>query len=231
MWGSTVEKRRQHLIGWESVCRPKSDGGLRIRKASQMNKALIAKVGWRVFNDETSLWARVLRSKYKIGHIHDSNWVKARGTWSSTWRSVIVGIKDVICLGHGWVVGDGQRINFWTDKWLMGEALIDKTVVDVLEGILNAKAGDMWIDGVGWDLQNIVPYVSEDTRLELAAVVVDKVPSVKDRLSWTEMADGSFTVSSAYRLLTRDITPRPFMGQFFDSIWSVIAPERTRVFL
>lgn len=66
LWGSTREKRKQQLIAWKRVCVPKKEGGIGIRKAIDMNKALLAKVGWRLLQDRTSLWARVLRSKYKV---------------------------------------------------------------------------------------------------------------------------------------------------------------------
>lgn len=71
LWGSTMEKRKQHLVSWKRVCIPKKEGGLGIRMAADMNKALIAKVGWRLLNDQVSLWSRVIRSKYKVGEIHD----------------------------------------------------------------------------------------------------------------------------------------------------------------
>lgn len=63
LWGSSPEKRRQHLLSWNKICRPKREGGLGIRKTADMNKALLAKVGWRLLHNKDSLWARVLRSK------------------------------------------------------------------------------------------------------------------------------------------------------------------------
>lgn len=71
LWGSTSEKRKQHLVAWKKVCLPKCEGGLGIRASKEMNKALIAKVGWRLLHDQVSLWARVVPSKYKVGDIHD----------------------------------------------------------------------------------------------------------------------------------------------------------------
>ncbi|CAA7043436.1 unnamed protein product [Microthlaspi erraticum] len=174
IWGSTLKARKQHLIGWDKVCLSKAEGGLGIRKTSIMNKALIAKLGWRLLHDNTSLWARVLRSKCKVGDIHDTTWSVARGTWSSTWRSVVVGIRDVIRPGHGWVIGDGQRVDFWTDKWLGNSPLIDEVVAEVSEGVKRMKATKLWLNGTGWDMGRIAPFVSDDTKLELAAVVVDK---------------------------------------------------------
>lgn len=115
-----MEKRKQHLVSWKRVCLPKKEGGLGIRMAADMNKALIAKVGWRLLNDRVSLWSRVIRSKYKVGEIHDPRWLVAKGNWSSTMRSIGVGLREVVMRGISWVIGDGRQIRFWTDKWVTG---------------------------------------------------------------------------------------------------------------
>lgn len=46
--GSTNEQRKQHLLSWKKVCLPKREGGLGIRASEEMNKALLAKIGWRL---------------------------------------------------------------------------------------------------------------------------------------------------------------------------------------
>ena len=68
-------------------------------------------------------------------------------------------------------------------------------------------------------------------RLRLASVVVDDVTGARDRMSWGENKDGFFSVKSAYAFLIRDVVPRPNMEAFYKRIWSVVAPERVRVFL
>ncbi|KAG7571880.1 Ribonuclease H-like superfamily [Arabidopsis suecica] len=68
-------------------------------------------------------------------------------------------------------------------------------------------------------------------QLKLMSMVVDTVTGARDRLSWGECSDGSFTVKSAYSLLSRDMAPKQNMGSFFLRIWRVVAHERVRVFL
>ena len=67
--------------------------------------------------------------------------------------------------------------------------------------------------------------------MELAAVVLDNVTGARDRMSWGGSKHGSFTVSSAYEMLTYDDTPRQHWGSFFDRIWRVRVSERVRTFL
>ena len=225
MWGSG-----QHLVSWVKICRPKAEGGLGIRMPREMNKALIAKVGWRLLNDKESLWATVLRSKYSVRDIHDPTWMIVGKKISSTWRSIVMGIREVVTKGHTWVIGNGRGIKFWTNRWLSGQSLMMIAIADLPDGYDNITARELWVEGKGWDLIRISPFVTEDTRLELAAVVVDTVSGVQDRLAWGETPNGQFTVKSAYNLITRDDTPRPYMESFFRSMWRGVAPERVRMF-
>lgn len=64
-----------------------------------MNKALLAKVGWRLIHDDSILWTRVIQSKYKVKGVRDQTWMAAKKPGSSTWRSVRVGLREVIIKG------------------------------------------------------------------------------------------------------------------------------------
>lgn len=94
-----MEKRKQHLLAWKRVCVSREEGGLGIRPTREMNKALLSKVGWRLIHEKVSLWAKILRTKYKVGDIHDQSWAVVKSSWSSTWRSICVGLRKVIFSG------------------------------------------------------------------------------------------------------------------------------------
>ncbi|KAG7599188.1 Reverse transcriptase zinc-binding domain [Arabidopsis suecica] len=89
---------------------------------------------------------------------------------------------------------------------------------------------ELWKNGMGWDLARITPFISQKTKRQLMSVVLDNITGSIDRMSWSEQSDGSFTVKSAYAMLTRNELPRQNMEKIFDRIWRVIAPERVRVF-
>jgi len=123
LWGSSLEKKKMHLVAWDRVCLPKREGGLGIQKSKFMNKALVSKIGWRLIHDRQSLWARILRKKYKVGEIHDRTWMEKKRPCSSTWRSIVAGLREVATRGSRWVIGNGQEIRFWADKWLSYQSL------------------------------------------------------------------------------------------------------------
>ena len=75
------------LVAWDEVCRPKSEGGLGIRRNEDVNKATITKLGWRILTDKDSLWARIMRDKYvKVNNFF--NIPKKEGD-SVVWKEVI----------------------------------------------------------------------------------------------------------------------------------------------
>ena len=45
-WGVKEGKRGFYLKAWDSMCVPKSVGGLGIHRSGDMNNALLAKLGW-----------------------------------------------------------------------------------------------------------------------------------------------------------------------------------------
>ncbi|KAL9859811.1 putative RNA-directed DNA polymerase [Arabidopsis thaliana] len=231
LWGSSVEKKKQHLVAWKRVCLPKKEGVLGIKKAEQMNKSLVAKVGWRLLNDDVSFWARVLRRKYRVGDIHDPKWLIKTSRWSSTWRSISLGLREVVLKGLSWVLGDGRSVKFWTDSWLHGQRLFEPGLGMRPDNPDTLMVHELWHFRRGWDFQRITPYISDQRRLELMAMVLDDMTGAQDRISWRETQNGEFSVRTAYEMLTRDEAPRPNMEKFYTRIWRVRVPERVKVFL
>lgn len=97
-WGEDENQRKIHPTCWEVICRSKECGGLGIKNLSLMNKALLAKLTWRLIHNPNQLWAIVLISKY------GSSMVQKR--WSSSisqvWRAVLFGgetLKQMATMG------------------------------------------------------------------------------------------------------------------------------------
>ena len=65
------------MVGWDKVCVPMSNGGLRIRKLTTFNKALttfnkalLGKWLWHFGVKESRLWRRVITPKFgKSGEV------------------------------------------------------------------------------------------------------------------------------------------------------------------
>lgn len=64
--GFSEEKIAMHHISWDVLYRPKERGKVGPRKVASMNKSLLAKLAWRLFQEENAIWSKTLRSKYDV---------------------------------------------------------------------------------------------------------------------------------------------------------------------
>ncbi|XP_026459856.1 uncharacterized protein LOC113360572 [Papaver somniferum] len=53
-----------HLLGWDIICSPKSEGGLGFKKAEFNNLAMLARNAWMIIENPNCLLATVLKSRY-----------------------------------------------------------------------------------------------------------------------------------------------------------------------
>ncbi|KAK2653379.1 hypothetical protein Ddye_013235 [Dipteronia dyeriana] len=92
--GHSSSKSNVHLISWDKVCLSKQSGGLGIKKSKDMNQVLLAKAGWRLFQNDYGIWSQILKYKYLIKHhITDLN-LNKNMVCSSTWKAIAFGDKD-----------------------------------------------------------------------------------------------------------------------------------------
>lgn len=98
-WKESDNGKKIHWMAWEKLCLPKSEGGLGFRNLYAFNLALLAKQGWRIISDTTSLVARTLKAKY----FPNSSFLDAvvRSNASYVWRSICSSI-EVIKRGSRW---------------------------------------------------------------------------------------------------------------------------------
>lgn len=82
-WGSTASTRRIHLLNWNTLCRPKTNGG-----AEDMNMSLLAKLGWRVLKSGEETWCRLHREKYSF--IDEGPVIfERKQKFSNIWQAII----------------------------------------------------------------------------------------------------------------------------------------------
>jgi hypothetical protein len=55
VWGDTEDKRKAHMISWETMTQPKWCGGMGMRKLQSMNETCLMKLGWSLMKGEQGL--------------------------------------------------------------------------------------------------------------------------------------------------------------------------------
>jgi len=195
-WGQVGDENRMALISWDSMSKPKQEGGLGFRNFSCFNRALLAKQGWRLIQYPESLAAQVLKAKY---YPRSSFWEATGGHQPSfTWRSLLKG-RELLKEGCYWRVGNGTRIKIWKDKWLpkSHNHLVHSTPRD-LPAEANVSA---LIDHVNraWRVQTIRQIFSHAQAEEIISIPLSNT-DLQDELMWGCSKDGSFNVKSATSL-------------------------------
>ena len=131
LWGSTTEKRRMHLVGWNKVIRPIEEGGLGIQAARAKNIALLAKLNWRLYQEKDALWAKVILRKYcSISRqtARDPDKLPCSPCWTAV-KTGFPTFVDGIC----WSVGRRSKLKFWEDKWVKGKSVVELDAKVVIE--------------------------------------------------------------------------------------------------
>ena len=64
LWGGTKDIRKWPLVDWQTICTPKSLGGLGLRDPLDNNKIMSAKIWWRWVDYHEELWAKLWHLKY-----------------------------------------------------------------------------------------------------------------------------------------------------------------------
>ncbi|KAL6205273.1 hypothetical protein ACLB2K_022535 [Fragaria x ananassa] len=114
LWGDTEDKKKVHLVNWETVCQPKQLGGIGIKNSSDMNQAMLAKASWRIWHEDSGLWTNIYKAKYLQNQsLVDENY-QPPSDCSHTWRSIIHG---AVLLRKGFQVNLGIGAIVDAEAW------------------------------------------------------------------------------------------------------------------
>ena len=187
-------------MSWENMCLPKERGGMGFRDLQSFNLALLAKQGWRLQTNTSSLFYKVYKAKYFPG----CDFVEANmgNQPSYAWRTIMAA-QSLVRRGMRWQVGNGERIHIWRDRWVPCPS-----TYKIITPEKQLPQGQ-WVknllkrDSNEWD----VPLVRQ-TFLSQDADAILSIPlsasGAQDRMVWSENKSGKFTIRSAYRLAQLD---------------------------
>ncbi|XP_074306120.1 uncharacterized protein LOC141641352 [Silene latifolia] len=81
LWDNCADCHRVPLVAWDTVCRPKVEGGLGIKNLELMNKALIGKlVNW-IAEDKDTIWVKWVKNN----HLKGQTWLQYKPSTNTSW--------------------------------------------------------------------------------------------------------------------------------------------------
>lgn len=114
LWKNSTTSASWAHVSWESICKPKAEGGLGLRKLEEFELVFRLKRVWLFFYGSGSLWVPWLRDNRFGGR---SMWlIDDSPRYSRTVRSMLQ-LKQELQLFLRCNVGDGNTASFWYDYW------------------------------------------------------------------------------------------------------------------
>jgi len=150
IWGDFERVRKVHTIPWRKVCTPKNDEGLGMR----LTRDFLRKFGWKLMPKKPSLWATLIRGKYKCGAGVLPK-VQKRISESNFWRGLCKSWND-LQNQVSWRVGNGLETDFWSHDWIpfIGP-VVDKATIYLSNADKEAKVFDFTKQNGGWNEEKL----------------------------------------------------------------------------
>ncbi|KAL4322447.1 hypothetical protein AHAS_Ahas14G0211400 [Arachis hypogaea] len=225
IWGDIETQRKFHAIGWKTLCSPKHEGGLGLRKLSVMNDAFLMKIIWQLDKEPDSLWAEVIRHKYCNGNRQIIQPI-ARRMDSPLWKELVKVWpeykRNTFCQ-----IGDGLSTNFWRDPWVEDiNSLLEfatKSISDTESAVWE------WTNNKGeWDTNKLKEYLPEDIVAKITASPPPSLDQNEDTIGWKHTEDGDFSIGATYKGLEKWTKPQQ---NDWTKIWKWQGPQKAKTLI
>ena len=203
-----------HLVSWEIIKRPISEGGLNIRDPELVNLPLGGKLLWQSYSNKNHPVSKIFRKKYLKGipmrNINSANSPKGTSIWNLCRRGL-----DNFQLQLYRIPGSGKRTLLWEDK-IMGNLPFSSNeslseIKDWLsnKGFLRLRNIFSWDragNWVGWSFPDIPDYlIPQQNMLVLSLTSCAPVNCfLKDGWGWGSTSNYSVALGFKAIQLTLD---------------------------
>ncbi|RVX02255.1 NAD-dependent malic enzyme 62 kDa isoform, mitochondrial [Vitis vinifera] len=232
LWSGAGEGKKDHLVRWEVVSRPKELGGLGFGKISLRNIALLGKWLWRFPRERSGLWHKVIVSIYGT---HPNGWdanMVVRWSHRCPWKAIAQVFQEFSPFVR-LVVGNGERIRFWEDLWWGNQSLCSQfadlyRVISVKNLTVSNVLGNSF--PLAWNLnfrRNLT-----DSEIDLLQRLMSSLSSVRfspflaDSRAWSLSSSDLFLVKSFFLALSKVSNPILFLPAKF--LWSSKVPSKVK---
>ncbi|KAK1288881.1 hypothetical protein QJS10_CPB19g00364 [Acorus calamus] len=122
LWRGPTLKRSLHHVNWATVCLPKEEGGLGLKRIRDWSMAALGARFWEMAAGQSSLWANWMSIRYLL---KKGIWtIKASHSGSWIWPKIIAS-RSWIKQHVRYIIYSGSQVQLWTDPWINGASLDD----------------------------------------------------------------------------------------------------------
>lgn len=197
-WGEGQNGNKLHWKSWDKLSRSKFNGGLGFRELEDFNIALLAKLCWRILSCPNALWVRMLKGVY----FKDKGFMEAKKgchpSWC--WSSILTG-RDLLEENIAWKVGNGDDINLWHDKWVVGIKGLKLSCERIPDELFQQKVSSIIDDQPKrWNLGSIEQHVNLVEKEAILAITLPEAEK-EECVVWPANKSGVYMVKSGYQIL------------------------------
>ncbi|GKV29432.1 hypothetical protein SLEP1_g38359 [Rubroshorea leprosula] len=242
LWGGAELNKKIPWVKWEYVCRAKAKRGLGVPDLQNKNWAMLGKWWYRFGDGVESLWKRVVKEKYYGGRREvDITTIECLKV-SKIWRDIIriggrsLKLRNILAEGFKWEVGEGNRVGFWSDRWIGVKSLRD--LFPRLFALSVKKDGKVFEMGIWekgrwwwrmeWRRGTIGREKDEEVLLEKVLEGVKLKEGAGDVWKWIHVMDGKYGVKIAYDFLAT--SKGVLEDQMCKLIWCRLVPSKVAFF-
>ncbi|KAG8382638.1 hypothetical protein BUALT_Bualt05G0098200 [Buddleja alternifolia] len=222
-----------HPVCWETVCSPKSVGGLGLRKMEHINQALISKLAWNMAANSPKIWVKMLSAKYLVNNnFFNSSSVAHNSSW--TWQDICK-VSNLIKASACFVVTHNSHINTWSDPWIPDIAgfipsrpSLVSSAFDLVHSLIDPITKHWSFD--------ILSTIFPPSTIRAILKIRISSSSEQSNLVWTPTSSGKFSVKSAYASVIsyKFQSPHPShnnLNTIYSLLWKAKIHDRFKVFI
>ncbi|GAU48919.1 hypothetical protein TSUD_301740 [Trifolium subterraneum] len=222
-------KQRDQLVTVEKLTMRKEHGGMGFRHLYGFNLAMLGKQGWHLVTNQDTILAKVFKAKYypnegflnaKLGH-----------NPSYVWRSIHAS-QVIVKRGLRWRIGNGDKINVWSQPWLRkaNHAYVTTNTVAGHEqlkvaGLINHNEGK-------WDVNLVQQLFNQNDTASIFQIPL-QLTNEEDVPIWRFSRNGKYSVRSAYYQLMEVIIDNNHLREEgnWTKLWKLNVPNKVKIFL
>ncbi|RVW33890.1 putative ribonuclease H protein [Vitis vinifera] len=207
LWSGVGEGKRDHLVRWDIVCKPKTIGGLGLGNISWRNLALLGKWLWRYPREGSALWHQVILSIYGS---HSNGWdanTLVRWSHRCPWKAIAQVFQEFSLITRLFRVVVDKNISISS---VLGPSRPFLWNLNFRRNLSDSEIGDL--EGLMRSLDDL--YLS---------------PSVPDARLWPLSSSGLFSVKSFFLALSQSSgSSQNFPSKF---VWNSRVPFKVKSFV
>jgi hypothetical protein len=232
-WGFPKGKTRNlTLKSWQSICMPRSHGGLGIRDMKSTNLAILTKLGWTFLNEAPKVWVQQLHQKY----IPYGNLLSVLNCSPASWFwQGLQKCKSLLASGACLQVSTCSDFPIWTTAWIptMPSFLPHPKFPNNKEFPVGFISDFIHADTTQWNLEALIFVFDEFSVFEISKIRISLIS--QPWFLWIFSTSGKFSSKSAYlqiKSFQDDLSVLPgITPDFWKKIWKLNLNDRLKLFL